>query len=569
MSSKNYVSPYVIKANQYIDDVLTNKIPASKWTKLSLERQKNDLERSLNDPEYPFYFDHVEAERICKFAEMCPVVSGGVSTFFKLEPWQCFLYTCVFGWVYKETGKRRFKTVYTEVAKKNGKSFTTSPVGLYMLSCDNEEGAQVYVAASQREQTKYVFDGSMEIVKKSPKMAQGLGIDYTKNSIFQKSSGSYFQRLTKDSMGSLDGMNPHCAIIDELHAHKNRDTFDAITSSIGARDQPLLWIITTAGKNRSSVCYEQHSYLKKILLGQHQDESFFGCIYTIDDNDDITDPEVWKKANPNLGVSIKMQAFKELCNKAQGSSSALNNFLTKNLNVWVNADSAWMNMFAWDKCADEDLDIDDFKNDPCFIGCDLAAKKDFASVSKVFVRKKDNKKHYYVFVDHFQNRRAMEESTVDMLEGWEEDGYIHVNEGNITSFEAIRDHIVEINKNFDVKNIAFDPREATDLREQLKNLKIETEEYYQNLGTMSEPTLELESLVLDGRFHFDGDPVLSWMISNVIGHMNHKEQIYPKRDMNQRDQKIDGAIATIIAIGSEMKHTDKNIQPQMFFFKRK
>lgn len=564
---------YVNLSNQYADDVLSGKVVACKWIKLACERQKRDLENSKNKS-FNFRFDDLAAEKICRFSSLINHVKGRTGGTLELEPWQAFIYTTVFGWVHKETGYRRFKDVYIEVAKKNGKSFFSVPVGLYMLALDGEPGAEVYVAASQREQTKHIYESARAIVNTNQIIKRELGLSTTKFSIFNESTNSFLQRLSRDSGGNNDGMNPHCALIDELHAHKTRDTHDVITSAIdsGSREQPICWRITTAGYNRASVCYEQNDYVKKILLGHHEDESYFGMIYTLDDDDDWRDPNVWIKANPNLGISVSIEGLQGGCNKAIGSSASLNGFLTKNMNIWVNSDSAWMNMIEFNKCKNEKLRIEDFKNDPCYVGCDLASKRDFACVSKVFTRKIDGKWHYYAFVDHYLNERAVEETNNDQIDGWIHDGWIKETEGNTTDLSIIRDDIGTFCQEYNVKKVSFDPTEASLLRKELlDDYNVESEEYSQNLSNMSEPTHEFEALVFDKRFHWNGDPVLEWMVANVVGKLNAKQQIYPKRDINNPNQKIDGAIATIIALGSCMKESSgpRDVEPQIFIFGKK
>ncbi len=562
---------YVEQANQYIDDVLNGRQVACRFVKLACERQKKDLEKAKESERYPYYFDTKSAEKICRFAEMLQHVRGDKAQkkeTLNLEPWQCFIYTTIFGWLKKSNDKRRFRDVYIEVAKKNGKSFMSIPPAIYMLALDGEMGAEVLLAASQKDQTKHVFDPALSIVKDNKDLAEGVGLNYSKYAIFQQSTNSKLYQLVRDSGGNIDGINPHCSIIDELHAHKTRDTHDAITSATGSRSQPLIWRITTAGVSRSSICYEQHMYVKKILLGTHEDDTYFGIIYTLDDEDDWRDPKVWVKSNPNLGVSLELEAMEKDCNMAIGSSASLNNFLTKRLNVWVNADSAWMNMNEFNQCKDESLKMEDFKDYDCYVACDLASKLDFVSVCYLFVKKIKDKTHYYAFLDHYLNERAIEETNNDMIDGWVHDGWVISTPGNMTDYETIKDDIVRNHSKYKIKNIKFDPKEATYLRQKLEELNIESEEHPQNLSTMNEPTKELEALVFDKRFHWDGNPVFEWMISNVVVKVNAKGQVYPKREINQKEAKIDGAIATIMALSGAMKGETKNksINPQIFIF---
>lgn len=560
---------YIRKANQYIRQVLDGTIPACKWVKLACQRQKDDLVKAKGKA-WPYKFDKEAAERVCAFVELMPHVKGEWANRrerISLEPWQCFILTTTFGWVSKKTGYRRFRTCYTEVPRKNAKSALSSGVALYMLGADGEEGAEVYSAATTKEQAKIVFDTAAAMVGREAGLREEMGIGTTKYSVFQASTNSSFRPLVRDQSGNLDGLNVHCAIIDELHGHKERGTWDVIVTGTGARSQPMVWAITTAGFNRNGICYEQRTYLTQVLQGSAVDESFFGIIYTIDDGDDWKDPSSWQKANPNWGVSVNPEQVEQLGRKAKTMASAQHNFLTKHLNVWVNSDRAWMNMAEWEKCSDAYLTIEDMQGLNCIIGADLASKTDFASVAKVFRKKIDNDWHYYAFLDHYLNERAAEENPTQGLPGWIEDGWVKVTEGNVTDFNLIEEDIVQSFRDIDgLTEAAFDPHQASQMQQNLALKNVTCVEYTMTLKNLSEPTKELEKLVLAGHFHHNGDPVLTWMVSNVVAHMDAKETIFPKKDKTMPYAKIDGAIAVIIAIGRFMQAKEPEKKFQAFVF---
>ena len=368
---------YVAIAEGYAADVVSGRIPACQWAVKACRRQLDDLERAKSG-DFPHRFDKEKASRICEFIELLPHIKGewarqGMRI--ELQPWQLFILTTVFGWVHKSTRLQRFKTAYNEMPRKAGKSSLSSGVGIYCLCADGEAGADVYSAATTRDQAKIVWQDAWHMVERSPGLKKAFGVSTTAHAISQIATASRFQALSAEG-NSLDGLNIHCAIVDELHAHRTRKVFDVLETAMGARSQPLLWLITTAGSDRSGICYEQRTYVTKILDGVVKDENYFGIIYTIDDGDDWTDPAIHRKANPNYGISVLPDDLERLCLKAQKMPSAQNNFLTKRLSVWVNADVALFSMAAWDTCADPGLSIDGFRDEPCWVGIDLAPRHD-------------------------------------------------------------------------------------------------------------------------------------------------------------------------------------------------
>ena len=258
---------YVATADQYIDGVLSGTIPACKWVQLACQRQRLDLSR-----DFGYRFDHGRASAVCEFIEALPHVKGRYSATIKLQPWQVFILTTVFGWV-DANGFRRFRTAYLELPRKQGKSTLSSGVALYMLAADGEPGAEVYSAATTRDQAKIVFGDAQRMVQRTAAIRDGLGVLASAHAVYQTDTGSTFKALSRDQDGNLDGLNVHCAIIDELHGHKDRGVWDVIETATGARKQSLVWAITTAGSNRAGICYEQQGYVRKILSGQHEDDT--------------------------------------------------------------------------------------------------------------------------------------------------------------------------------------------------------------------------------------------------------------------------------------------------------
>lgn len=512
-------------------------------------RQRNDLERD----DWDFYFDEAHADAVVSFIEALPHIKGSkfAGQRITLGDWQCFIITTVFGWLNSE-GKRRFKTAYIEVPRKNGKSTMTAPIGLFCLAADGEAGAEVYSAATTRDQAKIVWGTARLMVKKTPMLRATLGVDTTAHSIFVADSASVFKALSRDHQGNLDGLNIHCGLIDELHGHKDRSVWDVLETATSAREQPLIWAITTAGSNRSGICYEQRIYVTKILDLVHQDETYFGIIYTIDkeelDNKDFFRPEVWAKANPNYNISVMPDDLERKASKARQMSSALNNFLTKHLNVWVNAGAPWMNMLKWAACFDPDIQEEDFEGEECVIANDLATKTDLAAQIKIFRRVGDDGQfHYYVFSRFFLPQEAVEDGRNDSYPGWEEDGYLTVTPGNATDFKMVETAIRDDCSRFQVLDATFDPWQAAHMIQNLQDDGLPVSEYRQTVANMSFPMKEVEALVLQGRLHHDGNPVLTWTISNIVCHTDAKDNVYPRKE--KPENKIDGGVALIMALG--------------------
>ena len=539
---------YVRIAEQYCDDVIQGKIPACQWVKAACQRQIADRQKAETDPSYPFEFRRDKADFICLFVEKLPHIKGEWAKRGEkliLQPWQVFIYTTVFGWISKSTGLRRFRTAYIECARKNGKSSLSAPIGIYMLSADGEQGAEVYSAATTRDQAKIIWETAKSMTEREPGLREAFGVSTTAHSIAKIATGSRFQALSAEG-NSLDGLNIHCALVDELHAHRTRKVYDVLETARAARQQPLLWSITTAGSHRSGICYEQRSYVTKILAGTVQDESYFGVIYTIDDEDDWQDERNWIKANPNLEVSVSLEELRNLALKAKKMPSALSNFLTKHLSVWVNADAPLFNMAAWEACANRDLSVDDFKGEPCWIALDLAPRHDFCALGLLFQRDGD----YYWFVTHYLNEDEIEESGNASFAGWEREGWIKACPGNQTDYGDIEADLAQITSDFQVEKICYDPFNAAQFATRAVERGYPMVEVRAIVQNFSEATKKLDALIVSGKIHHDGNPLMAWEMSNVVGHYDRKDNVYPVKE--RPENKIDGPVTLIMTLNRAM-----------------
>jgi phage terminase large subunit-like protein len=545
---------YVGIARRYAQDVVSGKIAACKWTIRACRRQLDDLEKAKSR-EWPYRFDREKASRICRFIEKLPHIKGKWAKEggrIRLEPWQVFILTAVFGWVNRRTSLRRFRIVYIEVPRKNGKSTFSAGVGIYCACADGEEGAEVYSAATTRDQAKIVWNDAHHMVERSPGLKSHFGVTTSAFAISQLSTASRFQALSAEG-NSLDGLNIHCAIVDELHAHRTRKVYDVLETATGARTQPLIWNITTAGSDRSGICYEQRTYLTKILEGTAPDDTYFGIIYSLDDEDDWSDPAVWAKANPNYGVSVFPDDMERLCLKARQMTSAQANFRTKRLSVWVNADQALFDMEAWNRCFDQSLKEEDFRGEGCWIAVDLAPRHDFCSLVKLFRRGDD----YYCFAKHYLSDIEVEESSNAQFQGWRAEGWITTNPGNVNDYGLLEDELREAAKIFQIREVPYDDYSAHQFCTRMQEEGFPMVNYGATVKNFNEPTKLLEALIKAGKIHHNGDPVLAWMMSNVIGHFDRKDNVFPVKDEHQRGNNMtDGAIALIMTLGRAMVEED-------------
>jgi phage terminase large subunit-like protein len=543
---------YHERAVRYAQQAINGDIITGKLARLACERFLRDLARD----DWQWRFDADRADNACVFIELLPHIKGQWARQrlkITLEDWQVFIVCNLFGWVDRDTGLRRFITCYLEVARKNAKSTLAAGIALYMLAADAEPGAEVYSAATTGDQARIVFDVARQMVLREAEFIRG-GIDPQRHGLYMPDDARKFEPLNAEG-STLDGLNPHCTIIDELHAHKRRDVYDVLDTARGARDQSLLCSITTAGSDRAGICYEQRTYVVKVLERVFDDERYFGVVYTIDDDDDWTDPAVWPKANPNYGVSVLPDDFERSAREAMNKPSAQNNFLTKRLNVWVNADSAWMDMRAWDRCANPALRIDEFDGQDCIAAFDLASKVDIAAKIRLFKRGKK----YVAFGSYYLPEQAIEDGRNSQYSGWARMGRLTVTDGNVVDYERIENDLKEDAGRFALVEVPYDPFQAMQFSQRMMAEGINMVEMRATVLNFSEPMKELEKLVLEGNFEHDSDPVLAWMVSNVVCHRDQKDNIYPRKE--REENKIDGVVALIMALGRAMagqEHPDIN-----------
>lgn len=529
---------------QYAVDVVTGKVVAGKYAILACQRFLDDLDNQN------FIFDEKKAQRVLEFyPDHIRHVKGDLAGKpYELSDWEGFILINLFGFVDKN-GLRRFRTAYIEVARKNSKSTFCSGIALYLTAFDGEGGAEVYSAATTRDQARIVFGDARTMIQKSAPLKKVFG--FHKLNIHHMKSASKFEPLSSDA-GTLDGLNIHGAILDEIHAHKTREVWDVIETATGARLQPLLVAITTAGFNKQGIGYEQREYVTKVLNGVADDDTYFGIIFTLDEKDDPFDEQNWVKANPNLGRSKQIDDMRRLAKKALEMPAARNNFLTKHLNIWVNAETAWLDMAKWDKLPINTSELSKF---PCFIGMDLANKLDIAALVAVF---QDGKKIHYKCKFYLPENQIYNKSRNigNLYQTWADQGYLILTDGDIIDHEVIEVDLREWLNEFDVKAIGFDPWGSTQLSIRLSAEGAPMVEIPQTVKNLSEAMKEVEAKVISGDLVRDHNPVMDWMASNIVVKLDKNENYFPNKE--HPDNKIDGMVALFMGMnrilaGEEVK----------------
>jgi|DewCreStandDraft_4_1066084.scaffolds.fasta_scaffold03948_2 phage terminase large subunit-like protein len=534
--------------DRYIEDVMSGRVPASRWTRAAVERHLNDLEvgerRGL-------WFDHDSVDRILKFFSILKHSKGEwAGQSIRLEAWQQFLLGVLFGWR-RADGLRRFRTAYVSVARKNGKSTIGAGVGLYLFAGDQEPGAEVYSAATKRDQARITHAEAMRMVKSSPLLRKR--VRTFKDNLHIEDTASKFEPLGADT-DTLDGLNVHGAIIDELHAHKNRSMFDVLDTATGSRRQPLLFGITTAGFDRQSLCFQLDEYARKILDNIIEDDSFFGLIYTLDDDDDWQDERNWLKSNPNLGVSKKLDDIRRKFNTAREMPAAQNSFLRLELNVWTQSETKWLPLSDWQACGALTVDVAALRGRPCWAGLDLSSTSDLTAFVLVFPPASSNGVYaviprFFVPEENILKRARADRVPYDV---WRKSGYLIATPGNVIDYDWVFAQIERDARQYDIREIAFDRWGAARVASELQKRGLTMVEFGQGFASMSPPMKDVEELIKKRRLAHMNHPVLTWCADNVVAVEDPAGNIKP--DKSRSREKIDGFVAMLMALDRAMRN---------------
>lgn len=547
---------YCELARAYCIDVVDGRVDACEWVRRSCQRQIDDLRRE----DWRWIFDEERASSICEFLECLPHVKGlWPSKTIVLQPWQIFILTTIFGWIDKTDKTRRYRRALVVIPRKNSKSTMAAGIALFLLALDSEPGAEVYSAATTREQAKISWDIARKMIQRMPELRE-LGVEPLAHSIALVAEGACYKPLSRDA-DSLEGLNIHGAIIDELHAHNNREVFDVIDEGIGSRRQPLIFMISTEGDASVGIFPEQVDYLQNVLRGAREDDRYFGVIYTIDKSDDWTQRASWAKANPNFGVSVYEDDLVARFAQAKSNPESQSSFLTKRLGVRVGAGEAYFNMLSWTAlCATPNLKMEDFRGQSSIFTFDLASKSDVAARIAVF-RKQG---HFYVFGKYYLPEDALERGhpNYDIYRGWAsaDPPAITFTPGKIIDYEFIQEDLLRDAKEYRIDLIGTDPYNATQFQTNMTARGLKMIDLFQTTLNLSEPMKETAALIVSGRIHHNGDPVLTWMIGNVVAKRDVNENVFPRKA--REHNKIDGAVALIGNMSLQMRNI--RIKPSLY-----
>ncbi len=499
-----------------------------------------------------FWFDENAANRAVIFFERYLKHTKGkwAGAKFELMDWQKNdIIRPLFGWKRKD-GTRKYRTAYIEIPRKNGKSTLSSGIALYLLFADNEYGAEIYSAAADREQAAIVFEIAKAMVEASPALKKRAKI-YKRSIVVPKTMSSY--KVLSADAPTKHGLNAHGIIFDELHAQPNRELWDVLTTSTGAREQPLVVAITTAGYDKNSICWEQHDYARKVLDGIIDDPSFFAYMAAADENDDWRDPKTWKKANPGLGQTVKLEYLEQEAKKAEQIPAYQNTFRRLHLNQWTQQDERWLDMAAWDATAGV-VNANKLIGHECYGGLDLASTTDIAALVLLFPMDNGN---YHILPYFWIPEANMKERIIrDKVpyDAWTRDGFIEATEGNVIDYGVIRKRINELGRIYNIKEIGHDPWNATQLSLELDGDGFTMVPIRQGFASLSSPTKELMNLVLSKKIKHGGNPVLRWMADNMVVKQDPAGNIKP--DKSKSTEKIDGIVALIMAIDRATRHKE-------------
>lgn len=555
---------YPAIARKYAADVVAGRIIAGKSIRLQCKRFLDELKASRRK-EFPHRFDTEKASRACRFIEKMPHTKGKWARqkqTLVLEPWQIWIICCTFGWLRKSDGTRRFRVLFVIVPRKNGKSALAAPIGLYMFCADGEFGAEVYSGATNEKQAWEVFGPARLMASRTPALQAKFGIEVNAKSLVRVDDASKFETIVGDPG---DGQSPSCSIHDEYHEHADDAQIDTMQTGMGARDQPLQVLITTAGDNLAGPCYARVGEERQKLAGighnggpPLDDETFF-VEYTIDEDDDWRSEAALRKANPNYDISVSGDFLRARQRDAIASPRKAGVFKTKHLNLWVAAKAAYFDVEAWRRCkrdglpakANELLALPEMAGRRAIASLDLASKVDIAALELLILPMGDKATAedpyirtgwYFVPSETVMN--------VEAYQGWDGQGLLEVTDGNIIDYDAIVEKLELIRGTLQLEQVPYDPHQATYLVTCLQKEGFPVLEYRPIVINFSEPMKELDAVMRAGTIAHGGCPVMEWQINNVVAQADAKDNVYPRKP--RESAKIDNPVALIAAIGTAL-----------------
>lgn len=556
---------YVAIATGYARGVTAGRIVAGKSISLQAKRFLEELAAQKRG-NFPFRLDAAKASRPCRFVERLPHSKGKwarARETLKLEPWQIWILVATFGWVRKSDGLRRFRRLIVVVPRKNGKSALAAGIALYMLCADGEFGAEVYSGATNEKQAWEVFGPARLMAMRTPALLAKFGMEVNAKSLVRVDDHSKFETIIGDPG---DGQSPSCSIHDEYHEHADDGQVDTMQTGMGARDQPLQVLITTAGDNLAGPCYALVLEEREKLAGighnggpPLDDETLF-VEYTVDEGDDWKSEAALRKANPNFDVSVSGDFLRARQRDAIATPRKAGVFKTKHLNLWVAAKSAYFDIEAWRKCADGDLpvrgaevlELDRLQGRRCITSLDLASKVDICALELLFppIGEKPTREDPYIRTGFYfvPSETVLK---VPAYQGWDAQGLLNVSNGEIVDYDEILEVLEEASRRFDIEQVAYDPHQANYFVTVAMKAGLPMLEYRPLVLTMSEPMKELDALMRAGTIAHAGCPVMEWQVNNVVAQADAKDNVYPRKP--RIEAKIDNPVALIAALGVALR----------------
>ena len=546
-------------AHRYAMAVCSGEIVAGKLVRQACGKYLDEMEARRSGVIRGLHFDARSAQRSIDFFAFLTHSKGEwAGQTFVLEAWQQFIMWNVYGWK-RDDGTRRYRTVHIEIARKNGKTQMGGGVGLYMLAADGEGGAEVYAAATKRDQAKILWDEAKRMVGKSEELSGLIAVYRSTSNLSIDSTASKFEPLGADA-DTLDGLNVHCAIVDELHAHKSSELYEVLETSTGARRQPLMFSITTAGTEETSFCYEQHEYAEKILSGVLTDDTFFSYIATLDEDDAWDDPAVWIKANPNLGVSVKLGTIEDAVATAKSSPRKQNAVRRYRLNEWTRAETRFIDLARWDAGAGALMPAQieaATKGRIGYGGLDLSTTTDISAFVAVFPPQDESELFDVVckFWIPGEDLADRERKGRVPYQQWVDEGWIAATDGDVIDYTLIRDQIIAFCEDRRILQIAHDPYNAAATVAELTDEGCDMVKFIQGALSFNNPTKQFERLVLSKKLRHGRHPVLRWMVDNVAVATDARGNIMPKKPEHKMShKKIDGVVSLIMALDRALRN---------------
>lgn len=576
-STNSDARDYAGIARKYAEDVTKGRIPSCKSILLQAKRHLGDLKQQRNKA-FPYRFDAEKAARACRFIERLPHSKGKWARSretLRLEPWQVWILACTFGWVHKagdRAGTRRYRVLFVVVPRKNGKSALSAGVGLYMLCADGEFGAEVYSGATNEKQAWEVFGPARLMASRTPALLRKFGVEVNAKNLMRVDDASKFETIIGDPG---DGQSPSCSIHDEYHEHTDDGQVDTMQTGMGARDQPLQVLITTAGDNLAGPCYARIQEEREKLAGighnggpPLEDETFF-VEYTIDEGDDWKSEAALRKANPNFDVSVSGDFLRARQRDAIATPRKAGVFKTKHLNLWVAAKAAFFDIEAWRRCRDDAIPmravdamtLERLLGRRCIASLDLASKVDIAALELLFppIGAKATAEDPYVRIGfYFLPSETVQK--VAAYQGWDAQDLLNVTDGEIIDYDEILEVLREVRRAFQLEQVAYDPHQATMMVTTMVKEGFPVLEYRPIVLNFSEPMKELDALTRAGTIAHGGCPVMEWEMNNVVATLDAKDNVYPRKPRDEA--KIDNPVALIAALGVAMANTE---EPRSFW----